>query len=90
MPILGALWLVACAALPPAQEMSDARQAIRSAEEAGAERYAPEALRRARVLLQAAQNNLQAGDYPEARTAALDAHGSALQAREQAQRFATP
>ncbi|HXH03081.1 MAG TPA: DUF4398 domain-containing protein [Candidatus Competibacteraceae bacterium] len=81
------LLAVGCAAVPPVQEMSDARQAIRSAEEAGAEQHAPAPLRQARQLLATAQEQLQRGAYSQARDAARDAYSAAVQAREQAVRF---
>jgi len=76
--------MLACATMPPVQEMSDARQAIRSAEEAGAARYSPQQLRQARQLLDRAQTDLEAGAYFNARRFALDAREEAIRAREKA------
>jgi len=77
------LLLTACTAAP-VQEMSDARQAIDSAEAVGAARRSPETLTAAQRLLQEAQAQLEAGAYPEARRHALEARAEAIRAREQA------
>lgn len=77
------LSLAACATAP-VQEMSDARQAIRSAEEAGALLYSRLPLQRAKQMLDRAQTNLEAGAYFEARRFALDARDEAIMAREKA------
>lgn len=83
LPIAIPLGLTACVT-PPVQEMSDARQAIRSAEEIGAAQYSPENMRMAWRLLQKAQTRLEAGAYDDARQHALDARSAALKARERA------
>lgn len=77
------LVLTACAAAP-VQEMSDARQAIYSAEAAGATQRSPDILLAAQRLLREAQERLEAGAYAEARRYALDARDEAIKAREQA------
>lgn len=77
------LALAACATAP-VQEMSDARQAIRSAEAAGAVQRSPDNLRAAQRLLQEAQGRLEAGAYDDARRYALDARDEAIKARERA------
>ena len=77
------LLLAACASAP-VQEMSDARQAIRAAEEAQAAQYAPQQLRAAQISLEKAQDNLEAGAYWSARRLAMDAWYQAIEAREQA------
>lgn len=77
------LAMTACA-IAPAQEMSDARQAIRSAEEMGAALYSPQRLRQAQQLLEQAQKNLEAGAYFDARRLAVDAQDEAILAREEA------
>lgn len=87
--IVAILLLNACAAAP-VQEMSDARQAIRSAEAVGAARRSPGALSTAQRLLQEAQAQLEAGAYDDARRHALDAREQAIRAREQAVQNATP
>ncbi len=77
------LVLTACASAP-VQEMSDARQAINSAEVAGAAQRSPDTLLAAQRLLQDAQARLEAGAYDDARQHALDARDEAIKAREQA------
>lgn len=77
------LALTACASAP-VQEMSDARQAIYSAEAAGAVQRSPDTLLAARRLLQEAQIRLEAGAYGDARQYALDARDEAIKARERA------
>lgn len=77
------LTLAACATAP-VQEMSDARQAIRSAEASGAAQRSPDTLRVALDLLQKAQQRLDAGAYDDARRYALDARDEAIKAREKA------
>ncbi|MCC6135635.1 MAG: DUF4398 domain-containing protein [Candidatus Contendobacter sp.] len=83
LSVVAILLLNACAAAP-VQEMSDARQAIRSAEAVGAERQSSDALSAAQRLLQQAQAQLEAGAYDDARRHALDAREQAIRAREQA------
>lgn len=67
-----------CAASPPVQEMSDARQAIAAAREAGAHRYDGEGLRRAEGQLAEAETQLQRRIFWDARRLALDAKESAI------------
>lgn len=81
------LALTACTTAP-VQEMSDARQAIYSAEAAGAAQSSPDTLLTAQRLLQEAQGHLETGAYHEARRYALDARDQAIKAREQAMRNA--
>lgn len=78
------LSLAACATAP-VQEMSDARQAIRSAEAVGAAQRSPDALSAAQRLLREAQTHLEVGAYGDARRSALDARDAAIKAREQAE-----
>ena len=78
----GILTLTACVAAP-VQEMSDARQAIYSAEAVGAAQRSPETLSAAQRLLREAQAQLEAGAYNDARRHALDAREEAIRAREQ-------
>ncbi|MBA3564553.1 MAG: DUF4398 domain-containing protein [Gammaproteobacteria bacterium] len=73
--------LTACASAP-VQEMSDARQAINAAEQAGAEESAPQALEVARKLLTDAESQLQGGRYFAARRNAVQAKTKALEALE--------
>lgn len=79
--------LIAAAACvsAPVQEMSDARQAIRAAETAGAARRASSQLDAAYQLLKRAQRNLESGDYDDARRFAVDAKEKALEARQKAE-----
>lgn len=80
--LVATLWLVsACESAPPVQEMSDARQAIAVAREAGAEDYAAEQLLEAERFLKSAEEKLSAEQYGEARRDALQAKERALTAR---------
>ncbi len=85
--VFGLLALTACATAP-VQEMSDARQAIHSAEASGAMQRSPTILLAAQRLLREAQERLETGAYGEARRYALDARDTAIEAREQATRNA--
>ena len=75
--LLGALTLTlllaACETAPPVQEMSDARQAITVAREAGAADLAAAELAEAEKYLQNAEEKLDDEEYREARNAALEA-----------------
>jgi hypothetical protein len=75
--LLGALavtlLLAACETAPPVQEMSDARQAITVAREAGAADLAAAELAEAEKYLQNAEEKLDDEEYREARYAALEA-----------------
>ena len=77
------LMITACVT-PPVQEMSDARQSIRSAEDVGATQHSPDAMRVAWDLLREAQAHLEAGAYDDARQLALDARESAIRAHQRA------
>ncbi len=68
-----ALILAACETAPPVQEMSDARQAITVAREAGAADLAAAELAEAEKYLQNAEDKLDHHQYREARHAALEA-----------------
>jgi len=74
--------VVACAGAP-VQEMSNARQAIRAARDAGAEQRAPEKLTEAETLLDRAENNLQKRAYRDARRDAIAARDRAAEALQQ-------
>ncbi len=65
--------LTACTSLP-IQEMSDARQAISAARDAGAEIYANAALETAERLLDSAEAFLASGKYDRSREDAIAAH----------------
>ncbi len=73
--------MVAGCAGAPIQEMSDARQAIRAAERAGAAKYAPEPLAEAKKLVEQARAQMQQREYRDARYAAEEARTKAVQAR---------
>ena len=76
------LILAACSSGPPVQEMSDARQAIAVAREAGASEHAPTDLRAAEDYLDSALRNLSKKAYGQARVDALEAKNKALTALE--------
>jgi len=84
MPIvLVALMAASCATAPPVQEMSDARQAIAAAREAGAAEFAARQLVKAENLLADAQRQLEAAGssaYWSARQSALSAKEIAFEA----------
>ena len=81
VPTLALGLLGACSHVPPIQEMSDARQAVQAAREAGAGRYARSALDQAEGRLVKAERAIKSYDYPEARTEALAAREGASAAR---------
>lgn len=64
----------------PVQEMSDARQAINVAKEAGAEQHAPDYLRAAMTYLERAEGFLSQRQYKQARREAVKAKASAMDA----------
>jgi len=72
--------VVSCETAPPVQEMSDARQAIAVAREAGAADLAAEQLAEAEQFLQSAERKLDQHAYREARSDALEAKQRALRA----------
>ena len=71
----------ACETAPPVQEMSDARQAIAVAREAGAEAHAAEELFAAEKYLESAEQKLSDEKYADARRDALQAKSKAQTAR---------
>jgi hypothetical protein len=71
--------LVACAAAP-VQEMSDARQAVEAAADAGAGEFAAGLLDSARSLLESAESKLQQHLFTGARRDAEAAREDALEA----------
>lgn len=79
------LLVAACGSGPPVQEMSDARQAIAVAREAGAGERATQQLRDAESLLARAQQKLSDRAYDEARNNALQAKLKALDALARAE-----
>jgi hypothetical protein len=78
--ILLGLGLTACVSGPPVQEMSNARQAIKAAVDAGAADSAPQELTDARKLLDSAEQSLMGQAYREARVSAAAAHDKAKKA----------
>lgn len=72
--------LAACQSSPPVQEMSDARQAIAVARDAGAENSAVIELREAEAFLDSATQRLAERQYTQARRDALSAKRRALEA----------
>ena len=80
LPVLCLLALAGCAAGPPIQEMSDARQAIAAAREAGAAELAPAQLKAAEEELAVAESDLQRGVYWKARESARRAKDDAVEA----------
>lgn len=83
-PALVLLFSVACAMSPPVQELSNARQTIQAAIDAGAEQAAPELLARARSALQQASEALDRDEYEVARNHANEAKQYAIEARKAA------
>ncbi len=78
---LAAVLLAAgCTASPPVQEMSDARQAITAAKEAGAAEYAADELSAAMEFLNSAETYLQNNSFLFARRDAIAAKSKALDA----------
>ena len=69
----------------PVQEMSNARQAVRAAERAGAATVAPEVMGEAKELLKSAESLLRRGDYRSARDQAELARTRAVEARSLAE-----
>ena len=82
--------LAAGCAGAPAQQMSDARQAIRAAEQAGAGQHAPELLAEAQQLVERARINLQKGEYRQARDDAEQSRAKAIEARRVAEAATSP
>ena len=75
--IAALLCFVGCQTAPPVQEMSDARQAITAAKEAGAEEHATEALAAAVSFLESAEKSISSKSYAQARRDALQAKAKA-------------
>ena len=83
--ILLTLMIASCAAGPPVQEMSDARQAIAAAEESDAATLAPDELDEARRLLEQAETQLRARYYVLAQDSAIRARNRAVEALQASQ-----
>lgn len=82
--LLIAAGLAGCAGAPM-QEMSNARQAVKAAEQAGASKTAPELLAEANLLLKTAREHLYEGNYRDARDEAELARTKAVEARRVAE-----
>jgi len=80
LAVVAVLLLLGGCAGAPVQEMSDARQAIQAAEEAGAAEVAPETLQDAKRLLTSAERKLQREAYGAARADAREARRLASEA----------
>ncbi len=78
--MVGLLSTIGACASAPVQEMSNARQAIMAAEDAGAAENAPELLNEARQLLEDAEDKLQRHAYSGAKRDAVKAREKALDA----------
>jgi len=74
------LAVAGCQTAPPVQEMSDARQAITVAKEAGAAEHAADDLSLAVGFLESAEKALSHREYTRARRDALQAKSKALEA----------
>ncbi len=74
----------------PLQEMSDARQAVRAAERAGAGQHAPKELAEAKRLVEKARASMQQGEYRDARDDAERARERATEARRLAEEAGGP
>jgi PBP1b-binding outer membrane lipoprotein LpoB len=79
LALLGAMQLAGCVGAP-VQEMSNARQAVRAAQQAGGAQHAPEAMSEAERLLQSAKTNQSKGEYRIAREQAEQARDKAMDA----------
>jgi predicted S18 family serine protease len=87
--LLSGVALSGCAGAP-VQEMSNARQAVKAAERAGAATTAPQLMGEARQLLKSAESHLRQGDYRDARDEAELARTRAVEARRVAEAAAQP
>ncbi len=78
--VVSILSLLGACAAAPVQEMSDARQAVTAAAEAGASQYAAESLNSAQTLLHSAESKLEEHLFTGARRDAEAARAEALEA----------
>jgi hypothetical protein len=85
--LLSGAVLAGCAGAP-VQEMSNARQAVKAAERAGAATAAPEVMGEARLRLKSAESHLRRGEYRDARDEAELARAKAVEARRLAEEAA--
>jgi hypothetical protein len=72
--------MAACTAGPPVQEMSNARQVIRAARDAGVSAGTNASLSEAEKLLSQAEAQIERGDYGAARRDAMAARDKAAEA----------
>lgn len=84
LPLLSLCVLAGCSVMPPVQEMSDARQAIKAAREVKADLYVPQKLQSAEDSMELATRTLEQGEYEAARMAATVAKALAIKARDAA------
>ena len=77
-----AFFISACSITAPVQEMSNARQSIRAAKNANAEKLATNLLSEAKQRLHSAMRELDEGEYEKARILALEAKHLALKAKQ--------
>jgi uncharacterized transporter YbjL len=87
--MLCAIAVTGCAGAP-VQEMSNARQAVRAAEKAGAVTLAPALMAEARQALRDAESHLRQGEYRTARDEAELARSKAVEARRVAESAGKP
>jgi len=74
--------LLSGCATAPIQKMSDARQSLRAAQDAGAHKYASTNLRNAELALERAEKKLEDRAFKEARINAVTAKTEAMDAQE--------
>lgn len=84
LALLGAVPLAGCVGAP-VQEMSNARQAVRAAQQAGGAKYSPDAMAEAERLLKNAKTNQSNGEYRVAREEAEQARDKAMVALREAE-----
>ena len=89
LAMLGGALLSACASAP-AQEMSDARQAIRAAQDAGAANTAAKPFSEAQTALNRAESLINKRFFRAARRNAEEAHSKAVEALQQARNTKAP
>ena len=82
-PLFLSAVLLGCASAPT-QEMSDARQSVKAARDAEADKHTPEAFSSAEDLLSKAEKELSAHSYKPARKHALSSKKEAIKARNMA------
>lgn len=83
--LVAALLAAGCQTSPPVQEMSDARQAIMVAKEAGAAEHAADDLNEAEKFLKSAEKYLGTRNYAIARRDAVQAKSKALKALQRSE-----